>query len=216
MVDRSRVMVGENRVMDDQNDERLADLMAAIEAIEPVDDREASSIHRILTEGPKLLRPFDEESDPVHITASAFVVGQRGTVLHLHRKLGIWVQPGGHVDGAERPLEAALRETREETGLTVISAEPDGLLFHVDVHQGPRGHTHLDLRFIVLADASDPSPPPEESQEVRWCTFAEASVLAEPALVPALAKLESTWLANKVAWRAKVEAMDDFNEDPTS
>jgi ADP-ribose pyrophosphatase YjhB (NUDIX family) len=38
-------------------------------------------------------------------------------VLHRHRVLGIWVQPGGHIDSGETPWDAAVRETAEETGL---------------------------------------------------------------------------------------------------
>ena len=68
---------------------------------------------------PRLARPFDEHADPVHVTGSAFIVGPRGIVLLRHRRLGIWVQPGGHVDAGETPWDGARREAVEETGLPV-------------------------------------------------------------------------------------------------
>ena len=196
--------------------EGLAGVLEQIGRIDPVDERAATSVAHILAVAPTLEDPFSEEADPVHLTASAFVVGRRGTILHLHRKLGIWVQPGGHVDPGEAPLDAALRETREETGLVVASAEPDGLLFHVDVHPGPRGHTHLDLRFVLLSTDDDPAPPPEESQDVRWCAFGDVASLAEPALVPALAKLGAAWDDPGRGWREKVEQMQDRRREMTT
>ncbi len=194
----------------------LQQVLEEIGRIEPVDEREAASIARIVTEAPRLADPFSEEADPVHLTASAFVVSSRGTILHLHRKLGIWVQPGGHVDAGESPLVAAIRETEEETGLIVESATPEGLLFHVDVHPGPRGHTHFDLRYVLLSAGDDPTPPPDESQDVRWCAFSDVAGLAEPALVPALAKLGEAWAGPATGWREKVEQMQERRREMTT
>ena len=181
-----------------------------------MDEREAASIGRIVAEAPRLADPFSEEADPVHLTASAFVVSSRGTILHRHRKLGIWVQPGGHVDPGESPLAASLRETEEETGLVVMSAAPGGVLFHVDVHPGPRGHTHFDLRYVLLCAGEDPAPPPGESQDVRWCGFSEVAGLAEPALVRALVKLGRAWDDPASGWREKVEEMQDRRREMTT
>jgi 8-oxo-dGTP pyrophosphatase MutT (NUDIX family) len=87
--------------------------------------------------------------------------------------LRIWIQPGGHIDPGELPWDAALRETREETGLDGRFAEPcgsDGVppLHHVDVHAGGRGHTHLDLRYLIDGGDADPRPPAGESQAIDW------------------------------------------------
>ena len=80
----------------------------------PIRGREARV--RILEGLVGLPRPFDQEADPVHVTGSAVVVGRRGTVLHLHKRLHRWMQPGGHIDPGEAPWEAARRESEEETG----------------------------------------------------------------------------------------------------
>lgn len=139
---------------------------------EPLDAAERSSIERTLAELDRLTDPFDQEIDPVHVTGSAIVVGPRGVVLLKHRRLGLWLQPGGHVDPGETPWDGALREAREETGLDVSFADmgDDGVprLVHVDVHPGGRGHTHLDLRYLVFGGDADPSPPEGESQEIAW------------------------------------------------
>lgn len=163
-------------------------LRASIERIEPVDQREVASIAATLERLAWPDDPFAEELNPHHLTASAFVISSRGVLLHRHRLLGIWVQPGGHVDTKESPESAAIRETLEETGLSAVHLDPVEL-FHVDLHPGPKGHTHYDLRYVLVAPPDDPSPPESESPEVYWFDFAAAQARCEPALAPALAKL---------------------------
>lgn len=162
---------------------------AAVEARVPVDERESRSVVRFLAELDRLASPLDEHADPVHVTASAIVTGSRGVVLHLHRRLGIWVQPGGHIDAGEAPWDAALRETTEETGLAVRHPAGGPVVVHVDVHAGGRGHTHLDLRYLLEAGTADPSPPAGESQEVHWFSWDEAVERADDGLVGALRAL---------------------------
>jgi 8-oxo-dGTP pyrophosphatase MutT (NUDIX family) len=159
-----------------------------IKDIDPVDDREASSIVATLERLEWGDDPFDEAADSRHLTASAFVVSSRGVILHRHRRLAIWVQPGGHVDPGENPESAAVRETLEETGIEALHLDPV-LLFNVDVHPGPNGHTHFDLRYVLVAPPIDPAPADNESPDVYWFDFDAAQRRCEPALAPALAKL---------------------------
>jgi 8-oxo-dGTP pyrophosphatase MutT (NUDIX family) len=160
---------------------------------DPTDRRELDSQRRFLAELERLEAPCDEHADPVHVTASAVVVGRRGTLLHRHRRLGLWLQPGGHIDPGEEPWEAAGREASEETGLPVHHPPGGPRLVHLDVHPGANGHTHLDLRYLVLAPDADPTPPPEESQDVRWCSWDEAEALADAGLIGALAVARRQW-----------------------
>lgn len=167
----------------------LADLVAAVAGRQPVDDRERTGIASLLQEVARLPRPFDQDADPTHVTASAIVVGPRGVVLHLHRRLGLWLQPGGHIERGETPAAAAHREAREETGLAVDHPRGGPRLVHVDVHPGPRGHTHLDVRYLLMAGHADPAPARGESQQVRWFDWEEAVAMADAGLVGALRDL---------------------------
>jgi 8-oxo-dGTP pyrophosphatase MutT (NUDIX family) len=174
--------------------DRYGELRSAIRAITPVDEREAQSIRATLDRLDWPANPYDERLNDHHVTASAFVVSARGVILHRHKRLGIWVQPGGHIDYDESAPLAALRETYEETGLPVRHLEPP-LLFHVDVHPGPRGHTHYDLRYVLVSPPQEPSPLAGESRQVYWFSFEGAQERCEKSLAPALAKL-GQWYAH--------------------
>jgi len=139
----------------------------------PIDDVESASIATFLRHYDALEDPFDQTLDPVHVTGSAIVVGPRGVVLLKHKRLGLWLQPGGHVDTDETPWAGALRKASEETGLDVqfagsLAVDETPALVHVDVHDGGRGHTHLDMRYLVDGGVAEPAPPAGESQEVAW------------------------------------------------
>ena len=161
-----------------------ADLAAAVAARTPVDEREAASVERFLRKLDRLDLPYDEHADPVHVTGSAIVVGRRGVVLHLHKRMGLWLQPGGHIDPGESPADAALRESVEETGLPLLRHPDAGpRLVHVDAHDGPKGHFHLDVRFRIEAPTDDdPIPPAGESPDCRWFAWDEAIAIADPGL----------------------------------
>ena len=166
-------------------------LAAQISALSPIDERERLSIERTLDRLTWPGDPLDEHAHDHHVTSSAFVVSSRGVILHRHKVLGIWVQPGGHVDAGESPEEAAVRETREETGLDARHREP-ATIFHVDVHAGPNGHTHYDVRYVLECEAREPSPPEGESPEVYWFNYRSALERCEPDLRSALRKLSES------------------------
>jgi 8-oxo-dGTP pyrophosphatase MutT (NUDIX family) len=190
---------------DDADGPTRANLQALVRAHRPVDDRERRAKQRFLAELERLAAPCDRHADPVHVTASAIVVGRRGVVLHLHRRIGRWMQPGGHLEPGEWPPEGALRETREETGLTVAHPPEGECLVHLDVHVVSAEHTHLDLRYLLLGADEDPAPPPDESPQVRWCTWEVAAQMADEALVGALVAARAKWVGRVEDWMASID-----------
>ncbi len=176
-------------------DERVVSLIEAVRAHRTIDDREALSRSIILVELARLEHPFDEDADLTHVTASGIVAGERGVVLHRHRRLHRWMQPGGHVEAGERPSDAALRECVEETGIPVAHPPGGPVLAHVDVHTAARDHVHLDLRYLVLGSDVAPAPPPGESQEVAWFGWEEAVDMADDALAGGLRSARSLMAA---------------------
>ena len=61
-----------------------------------------------------------------HFTATGFVAHDDRVLLHWHLKVGAWLPPGGHIDDNEDPVQAVLREIREESGVEaeVVSNAP--------------------------------------------------------------------------------------------
>lgn len=170
--------------------ETVKDLSLLLLRHTPIDAREEQSIFEFLRIVPTLSDPCNEHADLTHVTASAIVMSETHAsdqvVLHKHKRLGLWLQPGGHVDAGELVSDAAVREAREETGLQVRHASATPVFLHVDVHPGPRGHTHLDVRYLVLAPYETPRPSEGESPDVGWFSYADAIEMADEALVGAL------------------------------
>ena len=150
---------------------RVDDTLARqLRAHVPGDSLEVRSLNRIERLLAWLSDPFDEHADPMHVTGSAIVRDHDGRVLlHRHKRLGVWLQPGGHLEAGEQPWDAAVRETREETGIEADHPASGPCLVHVDVHEGPRGHVHLDLLYLLHADGRAPlAPAPGEAPAVDW------------------------------------------------
>ena len=110
-----------------------------------------------------------------------------GKVLLLkHKKLGLWLAPGGHIDEGELPDEAVLRELREETGLEADFIVPTrgpnpagGVVEylhppqHVQAEVIPNHNHHIDYVYFLRARSGGVRPGEGESNEWRWHSRAD-------------------------------------------
>ena len=118
-----------------------------------------------------------------HLTGSALVVDddRERTLLMLHAKLGLWLQPGGHADGEGHLATVALTEATEETGidgLSVLGPAVDCDIHDIPARKGEPAHLHLDTRFVVLAPANAVVQGNHESHGLCWVTLDELDELA--------------------------------------
>ena len=173
-------------------------LLRALSTYAPADVSEAESLDwmRRFLKAPA--DPFARENPEGHVTASAVVARPDGSefLLLYHRKLARWLQPGGHTEYSDASaFDAALREAREETGITDFATPLERTILDVDVHAIPaRGkdpaHHHFDVRFLLTTTSHVDRDAAEDSERpMKWRGFDEAAEAgADASLMRALEK----------------------------
>jgi 8-oxo-dGTP pyrophosphatase MutT (NUDIX family) len=175
-----------------------ARLAAALRQHVPLDEEEAAHARAVLALVEGEPGCFARSTyAPGHVTGSAFVVCRATgkVLLHHHRRLGRWLQMGGHDDGELDPAATALREAREESGLTDLDFLTADIL-DVDVHAIPaaRGeppHLHHDVRYALLTGRPEEIRRDDaESLDLRWFGLQEAEeAMDEPGARRALSRI---------------------------
>ncbi|HZO63646.1 MAG TPA: NUDIX hydrolase [Kribbellaceae bacterium] len=130
---------------------------------------------------------LSRERLPEHVTASALVLDPDGgrVLLNLHTKVGRWLQFGGHCEPADETLAgAALRETREESGLDVLDLDPVPVqLSRHQVRCGGGPSYHLDVQYVAVPTGDAEAVCSSESDELRWFGVDELPSDADHAVV---------------------------------
>lgn len=140
---------------------------------------------------------FERSHAPGHFTGSAWLVSADGArvLLTHHRKLGRWLQLGGHADGDIDLAAVALREAEEESGLRDLAVERE--IFDLDAHRIPaRGHEaehwHYDVRYVVRCCGSEVFAVSEESLALAWVPIDELA--DDPLADESLRRMARMWL----------------------
>lgn len=145
-------------------------------------------------------RCFERSTREGHFTGSAWLVsadGERVLLTH-HRKLGRWLQLGGHADGDADLAAVALREAEEESGVEGLRVE--AAIFDLDRHPIPARaeeptHWHYDVRFVVRATWSEAYALNEESLELAWRPI--DALARDAATDESLRRMAQKWLARQ-------------------
>ena len=98
-----------------------------------------------------------------HFTSTGFVVRGDATLLHWHKRLGQWMPPGGHIEANEDPVEAVLREIREETGVVAEVIPAQGALTFDYPEQLPAPYT------ILVEDIPGPGEAHKHIDMIYFC-----------------------------------------------
>ncbi|MGI5185418.1 NUDIX domain-containing protein [Dactylosporangium sp. CA-152071] len=163
--------------------ETLRDLVAALV---PHDERETADRAYVLAwieSGSELYRQVPPDQPAQHLVTYFLPYDARNDRLFLvaHRKAGLWLPPGGHVEPGETPWETVVREAEEELAVTARPhpLTPDGLPCFLTVTRtvGPGQHTDCTLWHIIAVDpAATIRADPGEFTDAGW--FARTTVAA--------------------------------------
>lgn len=126
------------------------------------------------------------------LTTTAFILRidtpQPVGFLHVHKKLGLLLPAGGHVELTETPWAAVLHEIEEETGYDLSQLEvlqprerivkmdgvknhPVPLFLQTHMFKDSMDHRHTDIGFLFVASEPPMGLPHEgESSETLWLT----------------------------------------------
>ena len=129
-----------------------------------------------------------------HFTVTGFVSHDGRTALHWHRRLAMWLPPGGHVEADEDPVQAVLREVREETGLDVDVLDRAAFAYATPpqlpppaamaVYDIPRDgildepHQHIDFIYFTRPAATSGASPALPDDDDCWTWVDEAALRA--------------------------------------
>ncbi len=152
-----------------------------LDRFQPHGEAEAADVRRTREMAASTADPW-LRSNPLHVTASAVIVHPDSgrVLLRWHQRQQAWLQVGGHGDpGESDPLAIALREAREESGLTDLEPWPDAELWQVAIVPVPANskepaHEHADVRFIFATRDPDAARAESAGAPLRWLPAREA------------------------------------------
>ncbi len=111
-------------------------------------------------------------------------------LIGSHKKSGLWLMPGGHVEPDEPLLDTLNREIEEELGIRDFYTEmPKAFLLTIThiVSDVRPCQEHFDMWFLMETREEDIVVDYSEYHEVRWATLSEARELTkDPANLEAL------------------------------
>lgn len=160
-------------------------LIRQIENYQPFNEQEERDKDLILEWIRNNENAFFRENKVAHITASAWVVNKdKSKVLMVYHNIyNSWSWLGGHADGETDLLAVALREVKEEAGISHVSPVSEEIFSlesltvdgHVKKGNYVSSHLHLNVTYLLEADSEEAvSIKADENSGVAWFSPEEA------------------------------------------
>jgi ADP-ribose pyrophosphatase YjhB (NUDIX family) len=122
--------------------------------------------------------------EKVDFTVETFIVNKDAVLLRKHDKYGIWLTLGGHIETDEDPVEACIREAKEEGNLDIkvvgeaptFEGEDEGRGIippkFINRHKVNETHEHVTFVYFATSDTREVAQGEIElSEDIRWCTL---------------------------------------------
>ncbi len=143
--------------------------------VHPFDEREAAEQADILewvASGQQVFRMVPPDTPPKHLVVYFIPVDAADQCLLLgdHRKSGLWLPPGGHVEDGEDPRQAVIREASEELGIAAECKDDKPVFLTITPTNDAHSHLDVSLWFVlqVAKHKTQLTPEPREFKGVRW------------------------------------------------
>ena len=161
------------------------ELISKIKKYQPFNEQEEMDKALILNWIETQENAFSRENVVAHMTASAWVVNkERSKVLMIYHNIyNSWSWLGWHADGETDLLAVAVREVKEEAGITNVRPVSDEIFSlesltvdgHVKKGRYVSSHLHLNVTYLLEADSEEAvSVKADENSGVAWFTPGEA------------------------------------------
>jgi len=149
--------------------------------------------------------------EKIDFTVAIFVVHDRKILLIHHRRLDKWLPLGGHIELDEDPEQAALRESKEESGLEVellgeraptTGPGTRALITprFLDIHRITDTHEHIGLIYWARPKNGSLTLAAEEHHDIRWCAVEDLAHLQPP-------------MSDAVKWYCR-KAIEEISQPP--
>ena len=160
-------------------------LIDQIEKYKPYNEQEEKDKILILDWIRNNENAFSRENAVAHMTASAWVVNRERTkvLMVYHNIYNSWSWLGGHADGETDLLFVAVREVKEEAGISnvrpvseeIFSLESLTVDGHMKKGKYVSSHLHLNVTYLLEADPKENvSVKADENSGVAWFSPEEA------------------------------------------
>lgn len=160
-------------------------LIEQLKKYKPFNEQEERDKEEILRHLREESNCFSRENSCAHITASSWIMNRSHDKILMvyHNIYNSWSWSGGHADGEQDLLSVAIREAKEETGITHVQPVTEDIfsleILTVDGHM-KRGvyvpsHLHLNITYLLEADDQEAVHIcPDENSGVSWFGLEEA------------------------------------------
>ncbi|WP_408612671.1 NUDIX domain-containing protein [Glycomyces luteolus] len=163
---------------------RLSDLLQGIRPWDDLEQRHISTAQAWIASGAPLYRTVKPATPPMHLVSYFVVLDEARAQVMLveHRKAGLWLPTGGHVEPGESPWETVQRECQEELDITAVPSAVFGeqpLFLTVTDTRGPGQHTDVSLWHLIRSTPETITWfSEEEFSSIKWLALTQ--VLDEP------------------------------------
>ena len=185
------------------------ELREKIENYKPYNEQEEKDKELMLRYIDTFEDVLTRKNEICHFTASNWIVNKERTkvLMIYHNIYKSWAWTGGHSDGDSNLLNVALKEAREETGLSNLKVLDENFLgiqiLTVDSHikrgKFVAAHLHLDCCFLLEADENDTIRIKEdENSNIKWVDINDSlKITNESQMVPIYKKLNNKIIYKK-------------------